>query len=92
MTLTAAPSLLAVLMSGTRKDRWKSREQRGLPPHESFTDALFRRGLAAQEYRRSYANVWRRLERGETPATCAGCGTELDVAEPCHDNRCEEAQ
>jgi hypothetical protein len=75
--------------------RRKSKQVDGRPKHRlthsrNPIPELYRKGAAAQDYRRSYANVWRRLERGETPQVCAGCGCETDAPTPAHANRCEE--
>ncbi len=91
MTFTSSPSLTAVLMTGVKRTKWKTRRERGLPPAEHWLDEMLRRGHAAVDYRRSYANVWRRLEQGETPEVCAGCGCETDVTTPAHAARCDEA-
>lgn len=86
-------SLVSVLMSGIpQRRRWLTRAERSLPPLERDSDMRLRRGHAAVDFRESYANVWRRLERGETPVTCSTCGCETDVAVPCHEPRCEESQ
>lgn len=43
------------------------------------------------DYRASRARVDRRVDKGETPEVCAGCGCEVDVKPEPHSPRCEVA-